>query len=478
MAGKFSFFIVCAALIPGAVSAQVVLSEIMYDLESGSDSGREWVEVFNSGGSSVTLTEWKLFENGTNHSLATYSGGEALVSGGYAIIADNPANFLSDNPGFSGVLFDSAFSLSNTGETLILRCCGSDLVDKDSVTYASTQGGAGDGKTLQRSTAGGSFTALTPTPGSGTLTAETGGSGNTETTLEEGSQSVGPNAGAGGGALSGAKPPPPPIPLYVNAGSDMAGIAGAPLTFNGEAYDSKKASVEDVHYAWTFGDGSAGEGKIVEHVYEYSGKYAVTLTVTKFERSATDTLVVTIEDPRLTLSIRDDGSALVTNGSTRAVDVSLWRIAQYQQTFVFPKGTSILPNSSLRISAKRLGFTASPQATLQFPDGVVAASIEESKEVLVEEDPPARTSLQYISAPRVTPETPVESEYMLPNEEEPATSSPFVASAAAGEVPAVFSLWFLGTLLLGFLGAGAVVLIRRTERGEWTIIEETDEKSV
>ncbi len=425
----------------------------------------------------MTLTEWKLFENGTNHSLTAYSGGETLSSGGYAIIADNPANFIADNPGFSGALFDSAFSLSNTGETLILRCCGSDLVDKDSVTYASTMGASGDGKTLQRASATGSFSGLSPTPGSGALTAESGGVGGTETELGEEPQSSGPNAGAGGGPLSGAKPPPPPVPLYGNAGSDMAGIAGAPLLFVGEAYDAKKANVEDVYYAWTFGDGSAGEGKMIEHVYEYSGKYAVTLTVTKFERSATDTLVVTIEEPRLVFSVRDDGSALITNAGSRTLDVSLWRIAQYQQLFTLPKGTSILPNSALRISAKRLGFVASPQATLQFPDGSLAVSVEEKKEILVEEEPPARAVVQYVSAPRVASQAPVEIEETLPSEEE-ATTSPFTASVASADTSNVFSLWFLGTLLLALFGAGAVVLIRRTQRGEWLIIEETDEKSV
>ncbi|MCR4281332.1 MAG: lamin tail domain-containing protein, partial [Candidatus Kaiserbacteria bacterium] len=49
-------------LLPFTASAQVVISEIMYDLETGSDSGREWVEVFNSGGSSVNLTDWKVSE--------------------------------------------------------------------------------------------------------------------------------------------------------------------------------------------------------------------------------------------------------------------------------------------------------------------------------------------------------------------------------------------------------------------------------
>lgn len=473
MKSSIAFFICIAALLPSAASAQVVISEIMYDLESGSDSGREWVEVFNSGASSVNLTEWKLFENSVNHSLSAYSGGETLPSGGYAIIADNPANFLADNPGFSGALFDSAFSLSNTGETLIMRCCGSDLVDIDSVTYASTMGGAGDGKTLQRSSTNGSFSALSPTPGSGTLNADTSSGGN-ETILSE-PDDTSPNSGAGGGPLAGAKPPPPAPLLYANAGSDIVGVSGAPIMFVGSAYDSKKAVVEDAHFAWNFGDGSFAEGASVEHVYAYPGKYAVVLTVTKHERTDTDERIVTIEEPRVSLSVFEDGSVSIANATGRMLDVSSWRVVEDAHVFTLPKNTSVLPNASLRIPSKRLQFFASNRVALQFPDGEVAARVEEKKEILVEEDPPARTIARYASVQ--APTTQKEEEPRdVPKES--ATGTAQVASAALVEDSLISSPWLWAAIFLGVVGAGFTVFIRRLEAGEWTIIEETDEKSV
>ena len=36
-------------IVPQWAAAQVVISEIMYDLEIGSDSGREWIKLFNPG---------------------------------------------------------------------------------------------------------------------------------------------------------------------------------------------------------------------------------------------------------------------------------------------------------------------------------------------------------------------------------------------------------------------------------------------
>ena len=163
MGKRVSSIFALLVCMPAFVSAQVVITEIMYDLD-GSDSGREWVEVQNTSSESVTLTDWKFFEGDTNHGI-TETNGATLAPGAYAVIADKPEKFKVDWSGFSGLLFDSSFSLKNTGETLVLRCCGSDLSDRDSVTYNNTGGGAGDGFTLHRD--GLSITAADPSPGSG-----------------------------------------------------------------------------------------------------------------------------------------------------------------------------------------------------------------------------------------------------------------------------------------------------------------------
>lgn len=148
---------------PVSVSAQVVISEIMYDLAEGSDSGREWIEVYNESSAAVDLTEWKVFENNSNHGINAV-GASSLQPGMYAVIADNAEKFKIDHPSYSGLLLDSAFSLNNSGETLTLRCCGKELTDKDSVSYSSDLGATGDGASLSR--AGASFVPTDPTPGS------------------------------------------------------------------------------------------------------------------------------------------------------------------------------------------------------------------------------------------------------------------------------------------------------------------------
>ncbi|HEY4520771.1 MAG TPA: lamin tail domain-containing protein [Candidatus Paceibacterota bacterium] len=153
----FFFCFAFALFIPQAVAASVVITEIMYDA-SGADSGREWVEIFNDGMEPVSLEGWRFLENGTKHKLTSVSSGNTIQPGGYAIIADNADNFRADFPGFNGQLFDSAFSLSNTGETV-------SLLDGSGMTVfsAAYQATASDGNSLNRS--GSEYLVRTPTPG-------------------------------------------------------------------------------------------------------------------------------------------------------------------------------------------------------------------------------------------------------------------------------------------------------------------------
>ncbi|MDP6527582.1 MAG: lamin tail domain-containing protein, partial [Candidatus Pacebacteria bacterium] len=95
-------------LLPGTAFSQVVIGEIMYDLE-GSDTDREWIEIFNESSSSVDLSGWRFFEGTSNHKLTLKQGGATLESGEYAVIVDDDVTFLIDWPNYSGALFDSSF---------------------------------------------------------------------------------------------------------------------------------------------------------------------------------------------------------------------------------------------------------------------------------------------------------------------------------------------------------------------------------
>jgi hypothetical protein len=153
-------FFVLLVFVPKLIHAQVVITEIMYDLD-GTDTSREWVEIQNTGSAPVDLSSWKFFEANTNHSLVP-DGSGSIAPGSYAIIADNPGNFRADQPNFTGLVFDSSFSLNNDpGELLALKNDTGTVIDQ--VTYTADPSGAYAGKSLQKN--GSSWIVATPTPG-------------------------------------------------------------------------------------------------------------------------------------------------------------------------------------------------------------------------------------------------------------------------------------------------------------------------
>ncbi len=102
---------------------------VEYDPE-GSDAKREWVRIKNTNGGALDLTGWTFYENGTNHRLTPIA--DAMVgAGGTAIIASDASTFMREYPNSGDVVFDSSFSLSQSGETLELR-------DQSGATIART----------------------------------------------------------------------------------------------------------------------------------------------------------------------------------------------------------------------------------------------------------------------------------------------------------------------------------------------------
>jgi len=123
----------------------VFINEIMYDL-AGADDGREWIEIYNGDSRPVDLSKWKISENSTNHNL-NFTSSSVLPPDTYAVITDDKEKFLEDYPNYSGLIFDSTFSLSNEGEKIELK--NNNLLI-DSLDYCKLWGGSGDGNSLQR----------------------------------------------------------------------------------------------------------------------------------------------------------------------------------------------------------------------------------------------------------------------------------------------------------------------------------------
>lgn len=136
-----------------AAPPDLVISEIMYDLD-GSDSNREWMEIYNGGSESVEIlggsgdNTWRL-NDGANHIINLIQGQSSIEAGQYFIVASNAEVFLSEHPGFSGTVFDTVMSLSNSSSTIYLSFDGGQSVGV-LAHYEATWGAGGNGKTLEK----------------------------------------------------------------------------------------------------------------------------------------------------------------------------------------------------------------------------------------------------------------------------------------------------------------------------------------
>ena len=157
----FTFLLFILFLPRSFAMADLEISEIMYDLKSGSDDGREWVEVYNNSDQAVDLSTYKFFEGDVNHKLTLVEGSAKTREGEYVVIVSDPIKFKKDWPSFVGNIFDSSFSLSNTGEYLAIKDVDKIITE---YSYNTSLGGAGDGKSLQK--INDVWASSLPTPGS------------------------------------------------------------------------------------------------------------------------------------------------------------------------------------------------------------------------------------------------------------------------------------------------------------------------
>lgn len=218
----------------------VIITEIMYDLD-GSDSGREWIEIFNKGNQSADLTGLKLYENDTNHSLSVVKGNGNLADGAYAVISDNTEKFLEDWPDYSGLLMDSVFSLKNDGEIISIKSGDNKL---DEISYSSESGAAGNGNSLQL--IDNVWQESEPTPGA-------------ENKISAAVDNQAPSA------------------FFVSRPPEV--FVGDNVNF--DASPSEDLDGQIVYFEWDFGDGSSATSvePLIEHVFSRKGSFEVKLTV-------------------------------------------------------------------------------------------------------------------------------------------------------------------------------------------------------
>jgi hypothetical protein len=347
----------------------------MYDV-SGPDDGREWIEIYNAGSGDVDLTSLKLFEADTNHGI-TAVGNPVIAPGSFAIISSKPEQFTSDWPNYMGLVFDSTFSLSNTGESFSIKDADGNILDE--VSYGSDQGGAGDDRSLQKAID--SWIEALPTPGQeNKATAEPPpAEAQTESSSTQGS---GNNTGGSSSPTKATTPKVPIIKTPKTAVKIMApdyAIVGSTISLTAGSNPGK--------YVWNFGNGEVMESKngdSVNYSYQYPGGYMITVNYFKDETSKPikATAKIKAEDNPISIArVLEDGSIELKNEATHQEDISGWILKNNDITFNIPPETIFLPKSKIVFSSKLTKFNSGlTKFDLLYPAGSLADSFDNVEE--------------------------------------------------------------------------------------------------
>ena len=456
-------------------SAQIVFTEIMYDPQGG-DTGREWVEILNQGSTPVDLSQCKskspcrFIEGGNNHELAVASGNPTLASDTYAIIADNAQIFLSDHPGYSGVVFDSSFSLKNTGETIAFKMPDGSV--SDTVTYSPDVGATGDGNSLEK--IGDSWKSAQPTPGSGAAP-----SLDANTAIE----TTGINQSISSQSSVNLSSFPVDPQIFTDAGPQTKVVSvGATVDFYGRVWGLKKEPIENARMAWAFGDGATANGASVSHIYYYPGEYTAVLDAASGFYSAADRVRVMAVAPALSVRAGGDSTRsfiAIENFGNEELDLSGWQIVVPEKIFVLPKNTFLGAHKVLTIPSEISGLSvsATTKASINFPNGTPVALMGTSTSGVPKNvenfTQPMSSPMSFSQKQHLQPESQVANTFASLNDE---TARPLSAREDSS-----LWMWYAGIAMLGTLGAVAIrITQKKTASGQLTaddfeIIEENDD---
>jgi hypothetical protein len=127
---------VCATLAP--IYAEVIISEIMYNPYGSAETGREWVELYNTGASAVNIGGWQFGDSQDGTWADAFPAGTTIGPQQTLIVTGDSASFdLGWGSGINRIQVANFPSLANspspTNETAAIRNA-SDVI-QDSVNY-------------------------------------------------------------------------------------------------------------------------------------------------------------------------------------------------------------------------------------------------------------------------------------------------------------------------------------------------------
>lgn len=343
-------YIGLAVLLQSIISVNAIqISEIMYD-PAGSDTGHEWIEIYNDTNTAIDVKSLKFFENSANHGISIVSGNDFLNAGEYAVIADNSGFFSVGNPSFTAALFDSVFSLSNSGEALEMKSGSGESLHK--VTYIPVPESSGTGNTL--SLINGQYVKSQSTPGlaniefTGTVSTSTGSTSTTTNT------SSGNTVNSGGYYVPTSKRTYMLGDINMLTNKEIHSTVGAETYFELRNADSKNQNINGNVY-WSYGDGIGGVGATTTHVYQSGGVFSAFVEVENSSVYGIDRISVHVRDPKLEV-FATSGGVVIYNHDDEDIDIGGFNIFCENGIFKVARHLLISKQTFVMVHNKNIGF--------------------------------------------------------------------------------------------------------------------------
>lgn len=125
--------------VDGVGAPALVISEVMKNPEALADTQGEWLELYNAGGSAVSLTGCTLARDDQSF---TFGDGLVIAPGQYITLAN------SNDPGFTPTASYRGLTLPNGGSLSLRLSCGAQLLDAITLTQVAAQNRAGHSLSL------------------------------------------------------------------------------------------------------------------------------------------------------------------------------------------------------------------------------------------------------------------------------------------------------------------------------------------
>lgn len=340
---------------PYTLEAAVTFSEIAW-MGDNTSANQEWIELYNSGDSSVDVTGWTI-SDGANLNI-TLAG--TIGSLDYVVLERNRSSGVYlVNPPF--MTYTGA--LVNTGTTLTLRRADASIEDQvaGGADWESIGGDNSSKETAQYSVNG--WLTAPATPGVANATVGTVPDDEEEEEEEETDDTDTPSASttsttANSSTRKGSSKETirlvlPNTVLKLSLDVQPTAYVNQMIPLRVTPSGISEAMLDSLVYHWNFGDLGTSSRKDPKHVYRYPGTYVITLEASYGRHRQIASTEITILPVTITVARTSAGDIQIHNNAPYDIDISGYTLTGSRQV-VFPPHSIIAARGTVTVPGGRV----------------------------------------------------------------------------------------------------------------------------